>query len=920
MDKNDTHYDNFYDFIETHRVQRGEEYSHTSISNPKGSFYISNEELALFYELYETSYYDDKKKMYMTEKHNELSPILIDFDFRFKANAEEDDNSDNEDNIYESIDEEQSDNIVDTSIVLKRKYTQNHIMKILKLYIKYLEQYVDIKKENRHAFVLEKPAPVMNKGLIKDGIHIIFPFIVTNPWIQYIIRGHVLKDIDTILNDIQLSNSYDDVVDNAVIEKNNWQMYGSTKPGCETYQVTGVYEVYTDHIDLVKNWKHVYPERGMVQVLSIINKTEHTPILDSVKDEVDTYYLKLMDKRQKKVIQDGTNDIKSKFKKNKMNTYENIEIVESLIDILSEERAEDYKKWMEVGWCLHNIDYRLLTKWIEFSKRSTKFTSGKCEELWDKMDNIGLGIGSLHRWAQIDNEDKYRKLMRSSLVQFIVKSLSGAHYDVSKVVYEMYKHQYVCASINRRIWYEFIDHRWKEIDTGYTLRQKISNEVVNEYCGLLKHFSKKASQLPETDTRKDSLLAKCKKISEITIKLRTTNYKDNIMKECAELFFIPKFIDKLDCETSLIGFDNGVYDLNRLEFRDGRPEDYISYSTNINYNEFSPDDQLLSDVKEFFNKVITNEKVREYVLTLLASFLNGYTAEERFHIWTGSGSNAKSKTIELFELAFGDYCCKLPITLLTQKRAASNSATSEIARAKGKRFACLQEPDEKENINVGLMKELTGGDKIQARLIYKEPIEFKPQFKMILTCNHLPKIPSDDGGTWRRLRVVEFTSKFVDNPDPNEPNQFPIDYTLADKLPTWGEALMYLLIEYYKVYKRQGLKEPKEVLICTKNYQVNNDMYAEFINDNIMEDVKSILRIDEVYTHFKQWYKDSYSSGSCPRKKELNDYMEKKYGKHDQINTRTNQKIRGWRGIAIIPVKISEFNEDGEEEIDPLEV
>jgi hypothetical protein len=57
----------------------------------------------------------------------------------------------------------------------------------------------------------------------------------------------------------------------------------------------------------------------------------------------------------------------------------------------------------------------------------------------------------------------------------------------------------------------------------------------------MKFYSKKASLLPETDTRKESLLAKCKKISEITIKLRTTSYKDNIMKECAELFFIPKF-------------------------------------------------------------------------------------------------------------------------------------------------------------------------------------------------------------------------------------------------------------------------------------------------------------------------------------------------------------------------------------------
>ena len=916
MDKN-ANDDNFYDFLETHRVQRGEEYSHTSISNPKGSFYISNEEFDIFYNLYERSLYDDKKKLYMTEKHVDVGPILIDFDFRFKIENENSTDSD-EDSIYDNI---EKDTIIDSNIVIKRKYTQHHISLILQLYMKYFEMYLDIKPENRYGFVLEKPSPVMNKGLVKDGIHIIFPFIITNPWIQYIIRGHILKEIDIILKDIHLSNSYDDVIDNAVIEKNNWQMYGSTKPGCETYKVTCVYEVYSDKIKVVKNWQHVYPERGLVKLLSIINKNEHIQILDSVKDEVDTYYLKLMDKRQKKVIQDtGVNDKKTKMKKSKLNTCDNLEVVESLIEILSVDRADDYKKWMEVGWCLHNIDHRLLTKWIEFSKQSNKFVSGKCEELWDSMDNIGLGIGSLHRWAQIDNEDKYRKLLRINLVEFIIKSLSGAHYDVSKVVYEMYKHQYVCASITRRIWYEFIDHRWKEIDTGYTLRQKISNEVVNEYCGLMKFYSKKASLLAETDTRKDSLLAKCKKISEITIKLRTTGYKDNIMKECAELFFIPKFIDKLDCETSLIGFENGVYDLNRLEFRDGRPEDYISYSTNINYVEFVADDQLLSDVKEFFNKVITNEKVREYVLTLLASFLNGYTAEERFHIWTGSGSNAKSKTIELFELAFGDYCCKLPITLLTQKRAASNSATSEIARAKGKRFACLQEPDEKENINVGLMKELTGGDKIQARLIYKEPIEFKPQFKMILTCNHLPKIPSDDGGTWRRLRVVEFTSKFVDDPDPNDPNQFPIDYTLADKLPTWGEALIYLLIEHYKIYKRVGLKEPKEVLLCTKNYQINNDTYAEFISDNIMEDAKSIVKIDEIYNYFKIWYKESYSSGSCPNRKDLKDYMEKKYGKHDQVNTRTSQKIRGWKGIAIIPNKLPDFEDEDQEEKDDLDI
>jgi hypothetical protein len=97
-------------------------------------------------------------------------------------------------------------------------------------------------------------------------------------------------------------------------------------------------------------------------------------------------------------------------------------------------------------------------------------------------------------------------------------------------------------------------------------------------------------------------------------------------------------------------------------------------------------------------------------------------------------SNSKSKLVELYEKAFGEYCCKFPITLLTMKRAASNAATSELARAKGKRFASLQEPSEGEQINCGFMKELSGGDKIMARSLFKEPIEFVPQFKMALLC------------------------------------------------------------------------------------------------------------------------------------------------------------------------------------------
>ena len=58
------------------------------------------------------------------------------------------------------------------------------------------------------------------------------------------------------------------------------------------------------------------------------------------------------------------------------------------------------------------------------------------------------------------------------------------------------------------------------------------------------------------------------------------------------------------------------------------------------------------------------------------------------------------------------------------------------------------------------MEQLTGGDKLKARGLHKDP-EFKPQIKVVMCCNVLKSLDNDDG-TWRRIRVIEFISSFVD--------------------------------------------------------------------------------------------------------------------------------------------------------------
>ena len=82
----------------------------------------------------------------------------------------------------------------------------------------------------------------------------------------------------------------------------------------------------------------------------------------------------------------------------------------------------------------------------------------------------------------------------------------------------------------------------------------------------------------ETIERKiqDTLVANCGKVIS---KLKDSGYKDKIIRECRELFYDSEFEEKKNSKLHLLGFDNGVFDLNEMVFRKGQPDDFITIST-----------------------------------------------------------------------------------------------------------------------------------------------------------------------------------------------------------------------------------------------------------------------------------------------------------------------------------------------------
>jgi hypothetical protein len=468
-----------------------------------------------------------------------------------------------------------------------------------------------------------------------------------------------------------------------------------------------------------------------------------------------------------------------------------IRIAKILVGMLNINRADDYQHWIELGFCLHNIHDSLLDVWIMFSQKHAKFKEGVCDKAWSSFKEVGFTIKSLYHWAKNDNPVLYNDFMLEEQKDVLRKSLSATSYDVAKAFYELYKYNYVCADIDHKKWYEFKNHRWVELARACGIYNKLNEDMVNVYLKLAQILGNKA--ITATGEEKDSMLNKQQQALKLCRNLREMPFKNNIVSELLNLYYDDQFNEKRDESRKLLGFKNGVYDFENLIFRDGRPEDYITMTTGINYVPYDSNHPVIKEVLNFIYSIQEEPDMAQHTIDFWTSCCQGDIPDEKFYIWTGTGGNGKSLCINLAQKAFGDYSGVLPITLLTNKRPPSTSASPELAKMKGKRFAMFQEAEQGDTLYVGHMKELTSNnDKIQARFLNENPIEFYLQAKLLLTCNVLPDLSSVDGGTKRRVRVVGFDLKFVDTPTLAFERK--IDKRIKDKLPIWAEYFMSILI------------------------------------------------------------------------------------------------------------------------------
>ena len=582
--------------------------------------------------------------------------------------------------------------------------------------------------------------------------------------------------------------------------------------------------------------------------------------------------------------------VKSK-KPLKVSVEEALKISERLLPMLADFRAEERNDWITVGWILYNIgdaSTQALDQWMDFSARcEDKYDEASCIYEWERMVKKDLTLGTLRHFASIDSPQLYKEFKSEQAEHYIKESLNGSHNDIAKVLFSEYGNDFVCASIAGKTWFQFRDHRWEEIEEGVFLREKISEEIVLRYSTIGSDLFMKIAGIQ--DKGEEAMFnARLKQVQKIINNLKSSPYKSNIMKESMEVFYDRRFKQKLDQNPYIIGFKNGVYDLKLNEFRDGRPEDFVNKTMPINYIEYNESDEVVQNVIDFLVKVFPDQTIRTYFLDTYSDIFVGGNKQKKVYMWTGEGDNAKSITQKFFELMLGELAIKFNTQYFTGKKVASGSANPELSRAAPPvRHATMEEPDADEQLNIGELKKLSGGDSYWARDLFepgKSTREVFPMFTLTFICNKLPKLKYSDKATWNRIRVIPFESTFV---EPNEPcpttleeqlkqKRFPMDKEFGKNIPSMVSAFAWYLLQWRQ--KVSVRIEPEKVREATAIYRRQNDIYRQFIEECIAEDSSGTLSITEMYSHFKDWFKEGWPNMSLPIKNEVKEYFERLWG------------------------------------------
>ena len=345
-------------------------------------------------------------------------------------------------------------------------------------------------------------------------------------------------------------------------------------------------------------------------------------------------------------------------------------------------------------------------------------------------------------------------------------------------------------------------------------------------------------------------------------------------------------LSSVDADLFKVGFDNArqVLDLRTGKARPALQSDLITKSLSV---DRLGDASKAVRWQAFLTQIFGDDaELIDWVKRWCGYMLTGSTAEQIFIFCFGLGANGKSVLGDILRFILCDYARAIASETLTESKRAAGSATPDLAELIGARMAMSAETEDGAALAESLIKSLVSGDTMTVRKLYTAPVQFTPQFKLMMLGNHKPIIKGNDHGIWRRVRLIPFNRTFK----PEER-----DAGLTDKLKAEAPHILAWMVEGCMDWQKHGLSDtPKTIKDATGSYQEEQDLIGNWLSECCDLSPMNEAPSTEIYARYKNWCMDN---GLKPSSSVA---LGRRLGERGFIGRRSNGVTR-WAGIAVLP-------------------
>ena len=305
--------------------------------------------------------------------------------------------------------------------------------------------------------------------------------------------------------------------------------------------------------------------------------------------------------------------------------------------------------------------------------------------------------------------------------------------------------------------------------------------------------------------------------------------------------------DALNSNPWLFNVQNGTLDLRTGKLGPHDPADLITFVAPVTFDSAATCPTWQRFLLEVF---ADDQEMVAFIQRAVGWSLTGVVKERAlFFLYGENGKNGKSTCVETIMKLVGicgesSYGYSRKVTADTFMKSKNHDDNQrKAATLAGPRFICTSEVAEEHRLNEQLIKDITGGDTIEARKLYQEAFTFKPQFKPWMYGNHKPTISGTDDAIWSRVVCVPFDVSFAGRED----------LELGSKLEAELSGILNWAIQGCLDWQQSGLQPPAKVRAATQAYREEMDIFGPFLAECCVIHPHAEVWSSQLWAAYKEW-------------------------------------------------------------------